>query len=44
MRDICLSGIEAITDEIIKDRKYEICLGNLENKYNNYFDKNKHYF
>lgn len=41
MRDICLSGIEAITDEIIKDRKYEICLGNLENKYNNYFDKNK---
>lgn len=41
MRDICLSGIEAITNEIIKDRKYEICLGNLENKYNNYFDKNK---
>ena len=41
MRDLCLSGIETITDEIIKDRKYEICLGNLENKYNNYFDKNK---
>lgn len=40
MRDICLSGLEAITEKVIEDRKYEICLGNLENKYNNYFDKN----
>lgn len=41
MRDICLSGIETIIGEIVKDRKYEVCLGSLEKKYENYFDKEK---
>lgn len=41
MRDICLSGIETITGESVKDRKYEIWLGSLEKKYENYFDKDK---
>jgi ADP-heptose:LPS heptosyltransferase len=41
MRDLCLSGIETIIGEIVKDRKYEVCLGSLEKKYENYFDKEK---
>ena len=40
MRDICLKGAELLGGDI-SDRKYEIFLGNLEKKYENYFFKDK---
>lgn len=40
MRDICLRGVEVLGGKI-KNKKYEIYLGDLKNKYDNYFFKNK---
>lgn len=38
MRDICLRGVEVLGGKI-KNKKYEIYLGDLKNKYDNYFSK-----
>lgn len=40
MRDICLRGVEVLGGKI-KNKKYEIYLGDLKNRYDNYFSKDK---